>query len=76
MNTKLIELQAFLDNAHKKGTDCQKAEEKLIEAKELLPYVNTPQERKTLETIISELEQVHQVCSLPLKRFDDDWVAI
>ena len=72
MEATMITLKAFLDGAHKTGiTDCCSAEKHLALAKAML-RPKTQEEKKELQRIIKELEQIHTVCSTPNKFKDDD----
>lgn len=70
MNTLLTSLRAFLECAHKNGTDCNTALLYLIQARTAQP--KNKEEQFELENIIAELEQVHQVCMLPNQAEEDD----
>lgn len=71
MNTTLIELRAFLEDAHKNGTDCSKAERNLTRAKNALRFINNTKEKDELKNIITELEQIHNVCFVNQREEDD-----
>jgi hypothetical protein len=73
MNTILADLKVFLEDAHKNGTDCAKAEAQLARATETLRYATvTNEEEQELLRIVTELEQIHTVCSIKTQNEDED----
>lgn len=72
MNDTVVDrLRAFLEDAHS-GTDCATAEFYFALAAETLPTLTNKEDKIELVKLITELEEMHNLCSARQNGEDDD----
>lgn len=76
MKTTLAKLKAFLEDAHKNGTDCVTAEFYLTLAEETLRVTTSKEEKIEIKAIVEELNQIHNICFTQKQNEDDNECGI